>query len=659
MSTTPDYIRVTDEQFDAALADLCDGAPYGVPNASGLVATPEILSAFDGTDEIRFGMTDGLEGNGTLFVGDSGVSKSASVFAIASAVARRVARDLGIEEAAIPCVAFPCTTSTSDDLLAPVATYDLDGFVSKIDEVPLDTFVQDGPFVTLFEEPNRAQQSLLNALREPLSPGIPRHVGGVPMQFSIGVFGTANDAPEDGISGHFDDAMAGRWNTVPVTVHSFPWKYWVAGQFPDRDLRDAIAWYESRTNDERAAFNLRCFVAAIRFSTWHTPIPLEWIVPMNGDERNWPGGSEETGIDFLKELAAHLGCPFVRLIENEYDVFVDAIISTRGSGLMVGKPGVGKTASIKAAVHKAAQDTLRFPDGLDVLSMNMTTLTHDGLTAHVGQRDGSFSIMPLDRFVGPRPYVLIMDEMGTVSKAGEGAAMALTHRGERRIGTVEVGDVCQASIAITNPIRVDGRRTGSRKLHRAMASRFDLTIVLSSTSVAWREWNIERFGATAEAVIAWWEHDLTDAARDLVPARVLTQLCLRHEHNLRRGSSLPLERALPKVQGQPMELNLGQLNDRLRDMAPPPFMAMVVNLDSWVERLSLRGEGVEDKDAAMMLVTALTKVKLETLQENRDAVVQLVRALDGMHWTPFVRGGTTERVMFFADVIRDAAGVTV
>jgi MoxR-like ATPase len=553
-------------------------------------------------------------------VGEAGIGKTSFVKEIGNALGYEVicinAANLGVENLFVP---FPTETESGARVLESL-------FFSK--------FTTSGRKIIFIDEIGRADAGLANTLMELLQEGT---LAGRPIDGLVTVI--AADNPQGSSYGRMaglDFSQADRFASVKLDSKSTPWRRALAAGFPEVDLTKVFSSYDTLDADVRRILNPRVleFVIAALLEGF----PGAWALPMvNGVRQTLTdrAGVDKTK-DVLDKIAAALGTVNRDHVPDAVDRAVDYAVRNGRNVYIQGRPGIGKTARIKA-ILKAKGVAYEYDSA--------AVLQPEDLSVPFPSADGkTLDLVPMAKFGRLDPWVWIVDEIARGSRRTQNAIMEPIQ--ERTLGGNPTKIVC--TIALNNPREVAGFKLDVGKNDLAQASRFALSLEIDAKDIPSARYLREVYSEeVATPFIEWWEDDLDDIGRVLCTPRCLERMISLYE----AGNDLLW--ALPYVNGDYVKVPLVELHARLDKRPMARLRQIVAQADHYESELD-KGKDESPMEHATVFM-AFFKADVPQLEEVRDVCVRLYKKLDRQHRIDLIRQGG-ERQRFWNSVLMAGEG---
>ena len=548
-------------------------------------------------------------------VGEAGIGKTSFIKEIGKVLGYDVicinAANLGVENLMVP---FPTTTEEGTRVLSSLF---------------FDKFSKPGPKVIFIDELGRADAGLANTLMELLQEGT---LAGTPIEGLVTVI--AADNPQGTAYGRMaglDFSQADRFATVKLDAKGTPWRRAVAASFPEVNLTKVFSAYDTIDADVRRVLNPRVleFVIAALLEGF----PGHWALPVVNGVRVQlvdRSGTERTK-EVLDKIAGALGTSNRETVADGVDRAVEYAVRTGRNVYIQGRPGIGKTARIKAKLKEM---------GVDFEYDSAAVLQPEDLTVPFPSADGSsLDLVPMAKFGKDTPWVWILDEIARGSRRTQNAIMEPVQ--ERTLGGNHTNLVC--TIALNNPREVAGMKLDVGKNDLAQASRFALSLEIDAKDIPSARFLREKYSEEiATPFIEWWEDDLDDVGRVLCTPRCLERMIGLHE------AGNDLQWALPYVNGDYVKVPLVELHARL-DKRPLARLRQIVAQADLYESELAKGKDEAPMEHATVFM-AFYKADVTQLEEVRDVCVRLYKLLDRQHRIDLIRQGG-ERQRFWNGVL--------
>jgi len=559
-------------------------------------------------------------GQRMYLVGEAGIGKTSFVKAVGNEMGYDVisinAANLGVENLFVP---FPRTHPEWGSRVIKSLFY--------------KRFATDTQKVIFIDEIGRADAGLANTLMELLQEGT---LAGEKIEGLVTVI--AADNPQGtsyGKMSGLDFSQADRFATVVLDSKSTPWRRALATEFAEVDLTKVFTTYDTLDADVRKIANPR--VLAFIISALLEGFPGECALPMVTGVRQklvTKAGNDVTK-DVLDKIASALGTINRESIPDIVDRAVDYSIRHGKNIYIQGRPGIGKTARIKA-ILKTKNITAHYDSA--------AVLQPEDLTIPFPSDDGkTLDLVPMEKFADPNPWIWIVDEIARGSRRTQNAIMEPIQ--ERTIGGLKTGLI--ATIALNNPREVAGFKLDVGKNDLAQASRFALSIEIDAKDIPSARFLREVYGEElATPFIEWWEDDLDDIGRVLCTPRCLERMINLHE------SGNDLLWALPFVNGEYVKVPLVELHARLDKRPLARLRQVVANVDEYATQLALGKD--EEAMAHATVFMAFYKADIPQLEEVRDICVRLFDLLDRQHRIDLIRQGG-DRQKFWHGILTESS----
>lgn len=559
-------------------------------------------------------------GQRMYLVGEAGIGKTSFVKAVGNEMGYDVisinAANLGVENLFVP---FPRTHPEWGSRVIKSLFY--------------KRFAADTQKVIFIDEIGRADAGLANTLMELLQEGT---LAGEKIEGLVTVI--AADNPQGtsyGKMSGLDFSQADRFATVVLDSKSTPWRRALATEFAEVDLTKVFTTYDTLDADVRKIANPR--VLAFIISALLEGFPGECALPMVTGVRQklvTKAGNDVTK-DVLDKIASALGTINRESIPDIVDRAVEYSIRHGKNIYIQGRPGIGKTARIKA-ILKTKNITAHYDSA--------AVLQPEDLTIPFPSDDGkTLDLVPMEKFADPNPWIWIVDEIARGSRRTQNAIMEPIQ--ERTIGGLKTGLI--ATIALNNPREVAGFKLDVGKNDLAQASRFALSIEIDAKDIPSARFLREVYGEElATPFIEWWEDDLDDIGRVLCTPRCLERMINLHE------SGNDLLWALPFVNGEYVKVPLVELHARLDKRPLARLRQVVANVDEYATQLALGKD--EEAMAHATVFMAFYKADIPQLEEVRDICVRLFDLLDRQHRIDLIRQGG-DRQKFWHGILTESS----
>ena len=559
-------------------------------------------------------------GQRMYLVGEAGIGKTSFVKAVGNEMGYDVisinAANLGVENLFVP---FPRTHPEWGSRVIKSLFY--------------KRFAADTKKVIFIDEIGRADAGLANTLMELLQEGT---LAGEKIEGLVTVI--AADNPQGtsyGKMSGLDFSQADRFATVVLDSKSTPWRRALATEFAEVDLTKVFTTYDTLDADVRKIANPR--VLAFIISALLEGFPGECALPMVTGVRQklvTKAGNDVTK-DVLDKIASALGTINRESIPDIVDRAVDYSIRHGKNIYIQGRPGIGKTARIKA-ILKTKNITAHYDSA--------AVLQPEDLTIPFPSDDGkTLDLVPMEKFADPNPWIWIVDEIARGSRRTQNAIMEPIQ--ERTIGGLKTGLI--ATIALNNPREVAGFKLDVGKNDLAQASRFALSIEIDAKDIPSARYLRDVYGEElATPFVEWWEDDLDDIGRVLCTPRCLERMINLHE------SGNELLWALPFVNGEYVKVPLVELHARLDKRPLARLRQVVANVDEYAGQLA-KGKD-EEAMAHATVFMAFYKADIPQLEEVRGICVRLFDLLDRQHRIDLIRQGG-DRQKFWHGILTESS----
>jgi len=548
-------------------------------------------------------------------VGEAGIGKTSFVKEIGETLGYDVitinAANLGVENLFVP---FPAENDGGERILKSL-------FYSK--------FTTDNPKVIFIDEIGRADAGLANTLMELLQEGT---LAGEEIPNLVTVL--AADNPQGTAYGRMaglDFSQADRFATVKLDAKSTPWRRALAASFPEVDLTKVFSTYDALDSDVRRVLNPR--VLEFTIAALLEGFPGEWSLPMVSGVRQSlvdRGGNDRTK-DVLDKIASALNTVNRDSIPESVDRAVQYAVRTGRNIYIQGRPGIGKTARIKALLKSMS---------VDFEYDSAAVLQPEDLSVPFPSQDGTtLDLVPMAKFGKSTPWVWIVDEIARGSRRTQNAIMEPIQ--ERTLGGNRTEIMC--TIALNNPREVAGFKLDVGKNDLAQASRFALSLEIDAKDIPSARFLRDKYGdEVATPFIEWWEDDLDDVGRVLCTPRCLERMISLYE------AGNDLQWALPYVNGDYVKVPLVELHARLDNRPLARLRQIVAQVDHYAEELA-KGKDESPMEHATVFM-AFYKADVPQLEEVEDVCNRLYALLDRQHRIDLLRQGG-ERQKFWNKIL--------
>lgn len=561
-----------------------------------------------------------LTGQRYYFVGSAGIGKTSFIKAIGASLGYDVivinAANLSIENLTVP---FPeWSEEMSMQVLTPLIYSNL---------------ASDLPKIVFIDEIGRADDGLANSLMELLQEGT---LCGNEIPNLVTVVAADNPQGKNyGRMSGLDFSQADRFVAVELDAKGTPWRRALATEFESVDLTKVFGTYDTLDAEIREVLNPRvlAFVidALIAGFPGHLALPI-----VNGVRRNLVSRSgEDVTSSVLDRIAAALGTVNRESIPNVVEKAIDFAVTRKKNIYLQGRPGIGKTSSIKAALAKRG---VRFHyDSAAVLSP-------EDLNTPFPAKDGkTLDLVVAKKFADNEPWVWIVDEICRGTRRTQNAIMEPIQ--ERTIGGKQTNILC--TIALNNPREVAGFKLDVGKNDLAQASRFALSVEIDAEHIEFGPYLKDKYGDDiATPFVEWWEDDLDDVGRVLCTPRGLERMIGLYE------AGNELQWGLPYVNGEYVKVPLVDLHARLEKRPLARLKAIVAQADFYEEELKKGKDEASTEHSTVFW--AFYKADVKALEEVRDVCVRLYAVLDRQHRIDLIRQGA-ERQRFWNGVLKDSS----
>ena len=605
------------EQIDKICEELVP--LYATPNATrtrGLSVND--LRKFD----MILGLGHGIvSGRPVLFQGPAGIGKTA--------IEKATARANGLES-----VYLNGALINAEDFGAPMPELQENGEQALIWNL-MRHFKPGKPYVVFIDEFNRCQRQALNLTMELLSEG---SIAGQDLRMHglTATFAAMNpEGDEFGSLSRLDLAQASRFTWVELDYNSTPWREFLNIKYKDTDLTKFHDRWNSLDPALRKRFNPR-IQEAFLYNVVTRKNPAHWALPiLNGKQVTL---SDAAGVDRTKDILSNfcdaLGVPYIEDVLEAYDRAIECLAEDGVNVNILGAPGVGKTARGKYLLKEKHNVSYEYFSGPTVVPEDVGVGLPNG--------NGELVMTPLKRFQRPEKYVLIIDELNRAKRRSKNAFMEPIQ--ERTFHGQDMGGLT-ATLAFGNGAEYFGYKMDVGQNDLAQASRFAINVILKNGDIPALAHLLSKFGPAAEPFTEWWQDDLDDLGRFLVPPRVLEILIENHR------SGAPLKWGLPNVDGARVAVPLIDLERRLADKPLARLRAIVADVDGWVAKL----QNPDNSNDHLTVFTAFSKSTVEQLEEHFDPIVKLIGAkLAQHHRTALVHKQPKDRQVFWTKVFKAA-----
>jgi MoxR-like ATPase len=548
-------------------------------------------------------------------VGEAGIGKTSFV--------KEIGKTLGLE-----VICINAANLGVENLFVPFPTEVEDG-ARVLNSLFFDKFTKPGDKVIFIDEIGRADAGLANTLMELLQEGT---LAGKEIEGLVTVI--AADNPQGSSYGRMaglDFSQADRFATVKLDAKGTPWRRAIAAQFPEINLTKVFSTYDALDADVRRVLNPR--VLEFLIAGLLEGFPGLWSLPMVNGVRQLlvdRAGTDRTK-DVLDKIASALGTVNRDVIPEAVDKAVEYAVRTGRNIYIQGRPGIGKTARIKALLKSM---------NVDYEYDSAAVLQPEDLTVPFPSADGkSLELVPMAKFGKQTPWVWIVDEIARGSRRTQNSIMEPIQ--ERTLGGNPTSIVC--TIALNNPREVAGMKLDVGKNDLAQASRFALSLEIDAKDIPSARYLREKYSEeVATPFIEWWEDDLDDVGRVLCTPRCLERMIGLYE------AGNDLQWGLPYVNGDYVKVPLVELHARL-DKRPLARLRQIVAQVEHYESELAKGKDEASMEHATVFM-AFYKADVAQLEEVRDVAVRLYKLLDRQHRIDLIRQGG-ERQRFWNSVL--------
>lgn len=565
-------------------------------------------------------LTHALTGERYYIVGPPGIGKTSHLRTVGQALGYDViiinAANLSIENLQVP---FPVWNETLQSQVLKPLIY--------------GRFLSDKPKLIFIDEIGRADAGLANTLMELLQEGT-LCGNKIPNLATV----MAADNPQGQASGRLvglDFSQASRFSTVELDAKSTPWRRALAEEFSTIDLTKVFSVYDTLDDKVREVLNPRVLAFAIRALT--NGFPGIYALPIISGARRMLLNTIAVDVttEVFDRLATALGTTNREVIPDVVERAIAFALKYKQNIYLQGAPGIGKTASIKAALTKLG---VRYHyDSAAVLSpedLNVPFPSQDGVT---------LDLLPAEKFADPEDWMWIVDEICRGTRRTQNALMEPIQ--ERTVGGIKTNMI--ATIALNNPREIAGMKLDVGKNDLAQASRFALSIEIDASNINWGRYLKDTYGEdVATPFIEWWEDDIDDLARTLANPRVVEKLIGHYE------AGNDLKWGIPFVNGEYVKVPLVDLHARLEKRPLARLKAIVADVDRYEEEL-LKGKDEASTEHSTVF-WAFYKADVTALKEVRAVCCRLFAVLDRQHRIDLIRQGA-EKQRFWNGVLLESS----
>jgi MoxR-like ATPase len=494
------------------------------------------------------------------------------------------------------------------------------------------------PTVLIWDEVGQADPELYSAMMEVLSE---RTIGNVYPNLVSNIMFDNPQNLEYGRLNSMEFAQASRFGKVSITANDSPWARAVAQRYTDYDLKKVIKFHNSYAakldKTSQQFVNPRVLTQGVLYCLTNG-VPGEFGLPW------WDGKRVELlGVDgspvakwnttrdqalsnhneaYIAGIADALGVVNPDRFDNPLERSVDLIVRDGISVYVEGKPGCGKTSAAKALFAS------KYPDiKIAYLSLGNTfkedvVIPFPCEDAGDGDAVQGMDNLTFDFFDEPGPKIGLFDEY--------------TRGTDDRITNV-INEIVQGkstngkpipdyvgSLALNNPRTHAGRELDVRTLTLPQSTRFSISFSVSEDETKSFAWLEEHYGEPIRPFVEWVKESLHPAQRDNVPARVLELMFVFWEEGL------DMRNALPTIEGERVEVPIGDLLDKLNDKPLARLTAMSKELDRWVGLLGDRDDaGMSvNPDSHLNAYKAFLYAEMGHLKDHWNTCVEIFKVID-------------------------------
>lgn len=561
-----------------------------------------------------------VSGRPVLFEGPAGIGKTALIKAFA-------------EANGLLSTYLNGALMNAEDFGAPLPEKGEDGEQSLVWNL-MRHFKPDVPYFVFIDEFNRCQRQALNFTMELFSEG---SIAGQDLRQHglVAMFAAMNpDGDEFGSLSRLDLAQATRFTWVELDYNSTPWREFLNIKYKDTNLTKFHEKWNSLDPALRRRFSPR-IQDAFMYNVLERRNPAKWCLPiLNGSQITL---ADAAGVDRTEDILSNfcdaLGVPYIEDVHDAFDRGIECLAQDGVNVNIQGAPGVGKSARGKWLLREKHKIGFEYFSGPTVVPEDVGVGLPNG--------KGELVMTPLKRFIRKDPYVLVIDELSRAKRRSKNAFMEPIQ--ERTFHGQQMGGL-KATLAFGNGADYFGYKMDVGQNDLAQASRFAVNIVLKEKDIPAIPYLLEKYGPEVEPFIEWWQDDIDDLARFLVPPRALEIIIENHI------SQVPLKWGLPKVDGQRVKVPLVDLERRLSDQPLTRLRAIVANVDAWVAKL----QDTDNVNDHLTVFSAFSKSTVPQMEEHKAEVVRLIRPLAQHHRTGLIFRQSAERQKFWTQIYKEA-----
>jgi MoxR-like ATPase len=559
-----------------------------------------------------------LTGQRYYFVGSAGIGKTSFLKAVGTALGYDV-------------IVINAANLSVENLQVPFPVFDEEMQMQVLQPMIFNRFMTDKKKIIFIDEIGRADSGLANTLMELLQEGT---LCGHEIPNLVTVI--AADNPQGKAYGRMaglDFSQADRFCAIQLDTTSTPWRRALAEQFNTVDLTKVFGAYASLDKDVREILNPR--VLAFLIDALLEGLPGMWALPIVTGARRLliNHNKEDVTIAVINKIAKALGTENRLSVENSVDRAIDYMLRKKQNIFFEGRPGIGKTSYIKAALKKA---------GVNYHYDSAAVLSPEDLNVPFPSKDGLVLDLALAaKFADPNPWVWVVDEIARGTRRTQNAIMEPIQ--ERTVGGLPTNII--ATVALNNPRQVAGMKLDVGKNDLAQASRFALSIQIDAHDIPFGRYLKDTYGDDIAApFLEWWDTSLDDVGRVLCTPRCLERMIgVYHAGN-------DLTWALPFVGSVYVAVPLTELHMRLANREIPRLKAVVAKVDFYEVELA-KGKDETPMEHACVY-NAFCKADIVELEVVRDVCIRLFRVLDKQHRIDLMRLDG-DRQQFWAKVLID------